>query len=97
MAAVDSHGSNSRQISINASCSLDEIMSARKEGQKVFFQVSDPLLHPVARAHDNETSMRRLMADLPEQRPQSLGGIAQARDGLQSRRGDLHGGHGVEV
>jgi len=29
----------SRQISINASCSLDEIMSAREEGQKVFFQV----------------------------------------------------------
>lgn len=27
-------------ISINASCSLDEIMAARKEGQKVFFQVS---------------------------------------------------------
>jgi len=27
-------------ISINASCSLDEIMEARKEGQKVFFQVS---------------------------------------------------------
>lgn len=26
-------------ISINASCSLDEIMAARKEGQKVFFQV----------------------------------------------------------
>jgi isopentenyl diphosphate isomerase/L-lactate dehydrogenase-like FMN-dependent dehydrogenase len=25
-------------ISINASCSLDEIMEARKEGQKVFFQ-----------------------------------------------------------
>lgn len=29
----------SHQISINASCSLDEIMSAREEGQKVFFQV----------------------------------------------------------
>jgi len=27
-------------ISINASCSLDEIMEARKEGQKVFFQAS---------------------------------------------------------
>ena len=27
-------------ISINASCGLDEIMEARKEGQKVFFQVS---------------------------------------------------------
>jgi L-lactate dehydrogenase (cytochrome) len=27
-------------ISINASCSLEEIMEARKEGQKVFFQAS---------------------------------------------------------
>jgi L-lactate dehydrogenase (cytochrome) len=28
-----------RQISINASCSLDEIMAARTEGQKVMFQI----------------------------------------------------------
>lgn len=28
-----------RQISINASCSLDEIMEAREEGQKVWFQI----------------------------------------------------------
>ena len=27
------------QISINASCSLDEIMAARTEGQKVMFQI----------------------------------------------------------
>ena len=28
------------QISINASCGIEEIMEARKEGQKVVFQVS---------------------------------------------------------
>lgn len=35
-------------ISINASCSLDEIMAARKEGQKVFFQVSTPLTRGIS-------------------------------------------------
>lgn len=39
------------QISINASCSLDEIMSARKEGQKVFFQVSSPACAHTGEAH----------------------------------------------
>jgi L-lactate dehydrogenase (cytochrome) len=45
------------QISINASCSLDEMLEARKEGQDLFFQACSEL----APNSDN--------SDLPEQGP----------------------------
>lgn len=58
------------QISINASCSLDEIMSSRKDGQNVWFQVSPPT-HTIHSIHQTPP-VPPLTPDLPEQRPQSL-------------------------